>query len=559
MFTLRSFRRATAIGLVGALAVAACGSDDGGSPSGGSPEPGATDEPPPTSAEPGADDGDEQSPTTESADDVVGHDPDAVISVIGYSPPAHVDPVRGVPACEHTHLRMIYDSLVRLDLNGAPAPGLAESWEVIDDLTFQINLRDGVVFQDGTPFDADAVRIHLERGQAHPESTITGVLDVVERIEVVDDLTLRLHLSEPRAGTLTTILAERAGMVPSPQAVDSGGDQYGTTSAVGAGPYELVELNPAQILSVRAWGGRDYWADDRRLIAGIDFHPVDDTLGIQRIQSGEIDYMATKDDNLSLVVDEPDLEHRLAPTNTYAQIFINFGVEPFDDVRVRQALNHALDRELLNEVLTGGAGEVAWGPLAPTSWAHDTSIEGLYPFDPERARELLAEAGHPDGITFTAAMIDHPYYTRMAQAVQDMLVESDIFIELETVTGAEINNALYIRQDYAAAVTAYAGSTDPSITLEARYASSGNSNPSGETVDGLEELLAEGARLVDQDDRAELYRQAERLVMENALDVPIFFLGGLSVFDPSVRGIEKGYETCAIGNFIDPPVYVAVD
>lgn len=576
-------RRVLAITVAGAMMLAACGGDDdaddpasnaGAEPAETGDEPAETADEPADGDDPGAadepaepaDDAADGGEPTEPADDAAdgaepadgpaaAHDPDAVLRVIGYSPPPHLDPVRGVPACEYTHLRMIYDGLIRLDANGAPQPGLAESWEVVDDLTFRLRLRPDVVFQDGTPFDAAAVKAHIERGQSDPESTIATTLEVVDEVVVVDDLTVDLMLTEPRAGTMTTILAERAGMIPSPSSVE-GAEQYGTDTAVGAGPYALESLNPGQLLSVRAWGGDDYWADDQRLLAGLEFYPVDDTTGIQRVQSGEIDYMATKDDNISVVEEATDLEHRVAPTNTFAQLFINFGVEPFDDIRVRQALNHALDRELLTEVLSG-AGDVAWGPLPSTSWAHNPEVDGMYPFDPDRARQLLADAGYPDGLTFTAAMIDHPYYSRMAQAVQDMLAESGITVELETVTGAEINNALYVRNEYDAAITAFAGSTDPALTLERKYASDGSANPSGQTIEGLEELLAEGARLLDQDERAAVYQEAELMIMENALEVPIYFLGGLSVFDPKVRGIEKGYETCSVGNFITPPAYIA--
>ncbi|HWL42723.1 MAG TPA: ABC transporter substrate-binding protein [Ilumatobacter sp.] len=566
----RTQRRAIALAAAVALTIAACGGDDDDpastepAPTAASPDTGTeADQPPATTGASSTPARDTSVPTaTDGPDaappDVPEHDPNAVLRVIGYSPPAHLDPVRGVPACEFTHLRMVYDSLVRLGADGLPKPGLAESWEVVDDETFVLHIRPGVIFQDGTPFDAEAVREHLERGKNDPESTIVDNLRVIDEIVVVDDLTLELRLNEPRAGTMTTLFAERAGMVPSAVAVAASGADYGTTSAVGAGPYAMESLNPGQLLSVRAWGGDDYWANGGRLLAGLDFYPVDDTTGIQRVQSGEIDYMATKDDNIEIVRAADDLAYEVAPTNTFAQIFMNFGRPPFDDVRVRQALNHALDRELLTQVLSG-AGDVAWGPLSPTSWAHNPAIDEMYPYDPDKARELLAEAGYPDGVSFTAAMIDHPYYTRMAQAVQDMLADSGIDVELATVTGAEINNALYVRQEYDAAITAYAGSSDPALTLERKYTSGGSANPSGQTIDGLEDLLAEGARLVDPDERAPIYQEAELLVMENALEVPIYFLGGLSVFDPSVHGIDKGYETCSIGNFIDPPAYIAVD
>ena len=312
---------------------------------------------------------------TTTAGTVPAHDQNAILRVIGYSPPQNLDPLIGSSVCGLTHLRMIYDSLIRLDANGMPQPGLAESWKVVDDKTFSLTLRKGVIFQDGTPFNAAAVKAELERGKTSTTSVIKTTLAVIDSIEAPDDSTVILHLNQPRAGTLPTILAERAGMIPSPTAVAKDAN-YGAGTAVGAGPFQVKSLQPNSLLEVRTWGGDTYWANGQRLIAGADFYPVDDTLGVQRIESGEIDYMATKDDNLSLVANDKSVQHQLAPTNTFAQIFLNYGVKPFDDIRVRQAIEYALDREQLAKTLSG-SGQVAWGPLNPTSWAHNPAVDNM--------------------------------------------------------------------------------------------------------------------------------------------------------------------------------------
>ena len=198
---------------------------------------------------------------------------------------------------------------------------------------------------------------------------------------------------------------------------------------------------------------------------------------------------------------------------------------------------------------------MAYSPLPTTSWAHDTDVDSLYSYDPAKAKELLTEAGYPDGITVTVGQIDNPYYTRLSQAIQDMVKDSGFTFNLESVTGAEINNRLYQLKDLPVAITAFRGTADPGLTLEAKFSSKGGSNPAGTTADGVDDLLAQGASSVDQDVRAKAYQQAEQLIMEDALSVPIFHNGGLVAFVPELKGVEKGYTTCQFGDFVSASVY----
>lgn len=550
----RSVRLAAALLSVG-LVAAACGDDDT------DPGPGAGGTGDGTTTTTAAD-GNDTTTTTEDGSanggSAVQADTSRRLRLIGTNGVQHMDPVTGVTPCEAEMLRWVYDGLIRLTPDGSLAPGLAEDWEAVDDSTFVLYLRPDVQFQDGTPFDAEAVRLHLERGQSHPGSTISGQLEAIDSVEVIDELTVQINLSEPRVGILPQLLTNRAGMVPSPTAVEAAGDNYGANDAVGAGPYAYDFHTPAEDVHVSAWDG--YWDEENRFLAGIDMLGQASEFQVERIASGEIDYAALKDTDLPFAVqgaEEGVIEYQLSPVPQYAEIFINWEVAPFDDLRVRQALQHALDRELLAEVLTEGAGTAAYSPLPANSWAHDPAVDDLYPYDPERARELLADAGYPDGVTVTVGQIENPYYTRMAAAVQDMVASSGFVFELESVTGAEINNRLYQLRDLPIAITAYAGDSDPGLTLEQKFASDANSNPAGTTADGVDELLAEGASSVDQDDRAAAYSQAERLIMEDALSVPLFHNGGLVAYVPEFQGVERGYTTCGFGDFVSTTVYFA--
>lgn len=493
-----------------------------------------------------------------AAADDVKNDAAARIGVIGAEGPQHLDPVTGVRPCEVALLATVYDTLVRVNPDGSFAPGLAKSWSAVDDHTFEMKLQSNVMFQDGTPFNAAAVKAHIERAKTLKGSTITKDLAAIESVEAVDDTTVRMKLSTPRAGILPSIFAGRAGMVPSPTAVKAAGDSYGANGGIGAGPYKYVSLIPNKTFSVDAFD--KYWEPANRLLAGIDFLGSANEFQIERIRNGEADYAAMKTDLLPMAkaaASEGLVSMAVTPGNTYAAIIINWAQPPFDNKLVRQALQHAIDRQLIADAFAPGLGGATSSPLSASSWAHDSALDNFYPYDPEKAKKLLAEAGFPNGVEFEAGvLVDHPVYGKLAVALQDMIAKSGFKMKFNAVEPAQIVNRLYSERNLPVAVIAYAGSTDPGLTLERRFSSKGNDNPSGKSIEGLDNLLAKGAATTDQAERAKFYKQAERLVVENAIETPIYHTSGLTVWRASIGNVARGYDTCATGNFVNPPIYV---
>ena len=484
-------------------------------------------------------------------------DREAWLRLVAANAPQSMDPVREVSPCSISELSLIYDTLIRMGPDGELVPGLASEWASPDPTTLVLTLQEDVTFQNGEPFDAYAVAAHFDRAINHPESAIAGGLGFIDSVEATDDTTVTINLNSERAGVLTSQLTEREGMVPSPTAVEAAGDEYGATSAVGAGPYRYVENIPNDYFKVEAWDG--YWDPESQLLAGVEHNGFPEDFQIERIRSGELNYVAVFDQQIQQVeeaAEEGLVEYHVTPVPQVGEIFINYGNAPFDDVLVRRALNHAVDRELMADVVTSGTGTPAWSILPSTSWAHTPAVEEMYPYDPEEARSLLEEAGYPDGLELTVGFVGNPYYQASAEALQAMLSESGFELSLESVPPAEINNALYARQDYDIAVTAFLGHEDPGITLERKYSTDGVNNPSGNAPDGLDELLAAGAAETGIDARAPHYQEALELVMENALAVPLYTNAGVVAHVPEVKGVVRGYTTCQTANYLTPGIHV---
>ena len=178
------------------------------------------------------------------------------LRLIGTNGVQQMDPVTGAVTGEAEMLRWIYDTLIRLTPDGKLVPGLAERWGR-EGKNFVMHLRKDVKFQDGTKFNAAAVKAHLERAKTHPKSVLATSLKAVASIETPDQYTVKLVLNEGRAGVLPILFTDRAGMVPSPTAVANAGAAYGATGAVGAGPYKYDKHVSAVDFHVSTWGG--YW------------------------------------------------------------------------------------------------------------------------------------------------------------------------------------------------------------------------------------------------------------------------------------------------------------
>lgn len=483
------------------------------------------------------------SPSTDSGA-TADVDPDGSLTFGYFEPATSLDPHQGTSSQDVPWLLPVYAGIFSYAADGSVAPGLAESWELTEE-SLTITLRDGLTFHDGTVLDADAVVANMERAMTLETSTVKADLSSVASVEAVDDLTVVFELSAADAA-LPAKLADRAGMIISPAAFDDGTNL--AIDPVGAGPWMLVEHSPGDHLTVERFDG--YYDPDSVLLASLTVRLIeDDDTRLSAIRAGEIDVAQIPAAQVQLASADPSLEVRTDPALAIDHLGLNISLPPFDDPLVREAINYAIDREALYEGVYRGIGTIAWQPFPPGYFAHDPELEEMYPYDPDKARELLADAGYPDGFSFDFKTNTQPFRVQLTEAVAGMLADIGIESNIIPMEGPALLDEFYYQNAVPMYVTPWGGRADPSQTLDNLFGPSGLNNPSKITDPELAAVLDEARASGDPEARGELFREASRLIMQDSRMIPLMFPGVTTV----VRDNVVGYSTPLTGkaNFLN--------
>lgn len=338
-----------------------------------------------------------------------------------------MDPHQGkeTPAVQVTN--NIFDTLtiVNPETNEVE-PQIAESWEQTDDKTYVFKIRQGIKFHDGSDLTAEDVKFSLER--AINSAAVSYVVDFIDTVEVNDDYTVTVTTDAPYAPTLRNLAVPFAAIVP--KAVVEADEEGFKTHPVGSGPYKFVEWKQGDSVKLEAFD--DYYAGapaTKYLQMKVIPEAAQRTIALE---TGEIDlaYDIIANDK-DKVADNADLQLLEAPSLSCYYVTMNMKQKPFDDIRVREAINLAIDRQLLVDTIINGAGQVADAIIAPAVFGY--SSPGAYEYDPEKAKELLAEAGYADGFDTSICVNDNQERTEACQAIQAMLAEVGINCEVEVM------------------------------------------------------------------------------------------------------------------------------
>ncbi|WP_172644794.1 glutathione ABC transporter substrate-binding protein GsiB [Pectobacterium brasiliense] len=359
---------------------------------------------------------------------------DAVIAV--GSTFTSLDPYDANDSLSQTVAKSFYQGLFGFDKEMKLVNVLADSYDVSPDgLTYTVKLHPGVKFHDGTVFNAAAVKVNLDRA-SNPDNRLKryNLFKMIEKTEAVDDLTVKITLKTPFSAFVNN-LAHPAAVMISPAALKQYGKDIGF-HPVGTGPYRFVTWNQTDFVKVEKFNG--YWKAGLPKLDSITWRPVvDNNTRAALLQTGEAQFaypipfeqakVLEKNDKLALVA-SPSILHRY--------ISMNVTQKPFDNPKVREALNYAINKEALIKVAFSGYATPAEGPL-PSSIDYSVKYHP-WPYDPAKARELLKEAGYPNGFTTTLwSSHNHSTAQKVLQFTQQQLSQVGVKVQVTAMDAGQ--------------------------------------------------------------------------------------------------------------------------
>lgn len=415
--------------------------------------------------------------------------------------------------------KQIYDTLIIQDNDLELTPGLATEWEEVEENLYEFKLRDDVTFHNGEPFTASDVEYTLRRAVESPQiGHIVGSIDP-DTIEVVDDYTIRVGTSDT-FGPFLTHLSHPAMGILSEKAVEEAGDDYGTTVAVGTGPYEFVEwVTGTQVVAERF---EDYWGEEPK-VDRIEFMTVaDPSVRLIELESenAHIAYDISPSD-IAAVDDNPDLE--LINTPNLGAEYLGFNLQndtPLQEVEVRQAIAHAIDVESIVDTVYMGVGEQMAGPINELVFGYNDDLEP-YTYDVELAKDLLEEAGYSDGGFSLELLVGDNSQERIqvSQVIAEALSEIGISVEVSQMEWGAYLDATANGEGDMHLLGWTTVTTDADYGLYPLFHSSSFGAPGNRMFyenERVDELLDLGRYTTDQDERVEYYEEAQEIIAEEA-------------------------------------------
>jgi peptide/nickel transport system substrate-binding protein len=413
-------------------------------------------------------------------------------------------------------------------------PWLAESWEQSEDgLTWTFHLREGVMFSNGREMTAEDVKFSFER-LIDPETGAGNAARVgppETQIEVIDDYTVAITHPEP-FGIFPQSLGfdKSTGIIAS----ESVGEDGTITVPIGTGPFQIADVQGTTRLVLEK--NENYWQEEYPYLDSVVIEPIpDDTVRETALRGGEMDWvLAIAPQNFQALDEDPNIVVDTAPQLSYDYIGINVTREPFDDVRVRQAIAYAIDRQQICEAAYYGLCDPIHGPIGQGSpWYFDYQP---YERDVERARELLAEAGIEEGFEMELLpTVQYGETVRAAQVLQQQLAEVGINA---TINAPEWSEWLELEGNfmYDAYICNWNGLIDADQYYYLQHRTDQVFNFTGYSNPEFDELVEEGRSISDFDERYEIYEQANQILVDDAPYVYMYNKREIRAYAPYVEG-----------------------
>jgi len=437
--------------------------------------------------------------------------------------------------------RTVFNSLVRMvpgTGGGELAPDLAESWEVSEDgLVYTFHLRQGVQFHNGYgEMTADDVVFTFERQLADPESSWYALLTGVESIVALDDYTVQMTLIEAQPSFLRNVIAYRPGLVVSRQAVEERGADF-QAHPIGTGPYSFVDLNQNDEIVLAAHD--DYYLGTPPFASLTFVHVGEEAVVAAALESGELDVAYTRGNpEIAQRLLNHDVIEAVTVVEYYNLMQVQFSpnYEPAQEVQVRQALAHAIDKELITAFLPGL--DQPADVMRPSQVAGGSDEVPTYPYDPDRARELLAEAGYPSGFDMTLMFQMREPEATIAQILSESWAAIGVNVRIE---GLDSTTAFDRRErgDFDVTFSATSRFGDPDLFFTDVFHSNAMP-PNGSNFfhfTGVDDLIEQARGELNEERRNQLYVELQAQLMEELPIIPILYRAYVAAWRDPVTSV----------------------
>jgi peptide/nickel transport system substrate-binding protein len=448
-----------------------------------------------------------------------------IVLGIGLEPP-HLDPTAGAAAAigEVTYANVL-EGLTRIDAEGAVRPALAESWTVSPDgRTYVFKLRQGVRYHDGSPFDATTAAFSLNRARADDSvNPQKALFEPIETVEAIDPQTLRVTLKRPTGSFLFNMGWPAAVLVSPKSAADL------KTRPVGTGPFRFAGWSKGN--SIELVRNPDYWGTPAALDK-VTFRVIGDaTAAYAALMAGDVDafpiYPAPE--TLDQFRADPRFKVVVGDTEGETILAINNGKPPFDDIRVRRALAHAVDKKALIDGAMFGIAKPIGSHFSPQTPGY-VDLTGTYPYDPAKAKALLAEAGVKPGLKARLVLPPPDYARRSGEIIASQLKAVGIDVEMVPVEWAQWLSDVFKARNYDLTIVAHVEPVDIEIYARDDYYFAYR-NPE------FKALMERLAATLDPEQRLALLRKAQETITSDAVNVFLFLLPKTGVWNAKLKGL----------------------
>ena len=416
----------------------------------------------------------------------------------------------------------IYDTLIRVDEKLQLQPSLATSWKQIDSLTWEFKLRANVKFHNGETLAASDVKFSLER-LANPATKAAGafIVGFLDKVEVIDNLTFRIKSKNPFAPLLSH-LGHTVCSILNEKAVKAAGPNYGTQTAVGTGPFKFVSWSVGSHVTLDRFD--EHWRGPAK-VGRVMFRAIPEgTVRAIELEAGGVDivYAVEPIDEARLSKNKSILLPK-TPTMSTSYIGFNCNKAPFNNVLVRQAINHAINVDAVVKTVYTGQATKANGPISSLVWGYNPNLKG-YPYNPTMAKDLLTKAGYANGFKTTIWTNDNPLRMQIAEMVQSDLAKIGVQVSIQVLPWATYleDTAAGKHDMFILGWVSVTGDAD--YGLYALFHSSMHGNAGNRTFytnKKVDELLNLGRTSGDPQKRLTAYYEAQQIIAD---DAPWLFL-----------------------------------